>query len=129
MVDDHQLIIDGLMALLKSEDEILVAGVANNGREALQMLHLLEPDLVLMDIDMPVMNGIDALREIKKKDPSPRVIILSMHGDEEYVRRAILSGARGYLRKDSKPTELGLASSTTQPSPSHHTRVGKSAIT
>ena len=106
MVDDHQLIIDGLISLLNKREDILVAGVANNGRDALQMLKIVEPELVLMDIDMPVMNGIDALREIKKTNPSTRVIILSMHEEAGMIKNLVALGADGYLLKSCSQEEL-----------------------
>ncbi len=106
IVDDHQLIIDGLISLLKNREDILVAGVANNGREALQMLKVVDPELVLMDIDMPVMNGIDALREIRKTNPSTRVIILSMHEEAGMIKNLVALGADGYLLKSCSQEEL-----------------------
>jgi two-component system, NarL family, nitrate/nitrite response regulator NarL len=106
MVDDHQLIMDGLISLLKSREDMLVAGMANNGREALQMLKIVEPDLVLMDIDMPVMNGIEALREIKQTSPSTRVIILSMHEEAGMIKNLVALGADGYLLKSCSQEEL-----------------------
>jgi DNA-binding NarL/FixJ family response regulator len=106
MVDDHQLIVDGMISLLKNKEDILVAGVANNGKEALQMLRVLEPELVLMDIDMPVMNGIDALREIKKTNPGTRVIILSMHEEAGMIKNLVALGADGYLLKSCSEEEL-----------------------
>lgn len=112
MVDDHQLIVDGMISLLKNKEDILVAGVANNGKEALQMLRILEPDLVLMDIDMPVMNGIDALREIKKTNPGTRVIILSMHEEAGMIKNLVALGADGYLLKSCSEEELFRAINT-----------------
>jgi len=106
IADDHQLIIDGLISLLKNEEEIFVAGMANNGKEALQLLPVLEPDLVLMDIDMPVMNGINALREIKKTYPAIRVIILSMHAEAGMIKSLVDLGADGYLLKSCSQDEL-----------------------
>lgn len=112
MVDDHQLIVDGMISLLKNKEDILVAGVANNGKEALQMLRILEPDLVIMDIDMPVMNGIDALREIKKTNPGTRVIILSMHEEAGMIKNLVALGADGYLLKSCSEEELFRAINT-----------------
>lgn len=106
LVDDHQLILDGLISLLKIHDAILVAGLANNGREALQMLNVVDPDLVLMDVDMPVMNGIEALMEIKKSSPSTRVIILSMHAEAGMIKNLVNLGADGYLLKNCSQDEL-----------------------
>ncbi len=106
LVDDHQLIIDGLKSLLKNTDEIVVTGEANNGREALRLLDILNIDLVLMDIDMPVMNGIDALKEIKKVKPGIKVIILSMHDESGMIKNLLAIGADGYLLKSASQEEL-----------------------
>ena len=106
LVDDHQLILDGLKSLLKNADELVVAGEANNGREALRFLGLLNVDVVLMDIDMPVMNGIDALREIKRIKPETKVIILSMHDESGMIKNLLAIGADGYLLKSTTQDEL-----------------------
>lgn len=106
LVDDHQLILDGLMSLLNNREEILVAGEAKNGRDALHLVKVVEPDLLLMDIDMPVMNGIDALREIKKMTPAVKVIILSMHEESGMIKNLMALGADGYLLKSCSQEEL-----------------------
>ena len=106
MVDDHQLIIDGLKSLMKNAGEIEIAGTANNGREALRVLEILTIDVVLMDIDMPVMNGIDALKEIKKGKPAIKVIILSMHDESGMIKNLLALGADGYLLKSTSQDEL-----------------------
>jgi len=106
LVDDHQLIIDGLKSLMKNTAEIMVTGEANNGREALRLLDILNVDVVLMDIDMPVMNGIDALKEIKKGKPAIKVIILSMHEESGMIKNLLAIGADGYLLKSTSQDEL-----------------------
>lgn len=106
LTDDHQIIIDGLKSLLKNQEEINVAAEASNGREALQILLFLTIDVVLMDIDMPAMNGIDALKEIRKSHPNVKVIILSMHNEAGMIRSLIDLGANGYLLKSCSQTEL-----------------------
>jgi DNA-binding NarL/FixJ family response regulator len=106
LVDDHQLIIDGLKSLLKNTDEIVVAAEANNGREALRILDLLEIDVVLMDIDMPVMNGIDTLKEMQKLNSRFKVIILSMHQEAGMIKSLMSIGAHGYLLKSCAQDEL-----------------------
>jgi len=106
LVDDHQIIIDGLKSLLKDSDEIVVSGEANNGREALRILDLLELDVVLMDIDMPVLNGIDTLKEIRKQSLAVKVIILSMHNEAGMIKSLINIGANGYLLKSSPQDEV-----------------------
>ncbi len=106
LVDDHQIIIDGLKSLLKNSEEIVVVAEANNGREALPILDLLELDVVLMDIDMPVMNGIDTLKEIRKQGLAVKVIILSMHNEAGMIKSLINIGADGYLLKSSSQDEV-----------------------
>lgn len=106
LVDDHQLILDGLNSLLNNREELLIAGEAKNGRDALQLVKLLEPDLLLMDIDMPVMNGIDALREMKKLAPAPKIIVLSMHEESGMIKNLMAMGADGYLLKSCSQDEL-----------------------
>lgn len=106
LVDDHQIIIDGLKSLLKDSEEIVVSGEANNGREALRILELLEIDVVLMDIDMPVLNGIDTLKEIRRCGSAVKVIILSMHNEAGMIKSMMNIGANGYLLKSSSKDEL-----------------------
>ena len=106
LTDDHQIIIDGLKSLLKNSDEIIVAAEANNGREALRILGLLSIDVLLMDIDMPVMNGIQALKEIRKQFRDVKVIILSMHNEAGMIKSLIDLGANGYLLKSCSQDEL-----------------------
>jgi two-component system response regulator NreC len=112
LADDHQLILDGLNSLLKNREDILVAGEAKNGRDALSLVKLLDPDIVLMDIDMPVMNGIEALKEIKKASPTTKVIILSMHEESGMIKSLMALGANGYLLKSCSQDELLGAIST-----------------
>lgn len=106
LVDDHQIIIDGLKSLLNNSDEIVVAGEANNGREALRIIDLITIDVILMYIDMPVMNGIDTLKEIGKRGLSVRVIILSMHQEAGMIKSLMNIGAHGYLLKSSSQDEV-----------------------
>lgn len=106
LTDDHQIIIDGLKSLLKNQDEISVAAEACNGREAIRILELISIDVLLMDIDMPVMNGIDALKEIRKNHPKVKVIILSMHNEAGMIKSLIDLGANGYLLKSCTQEEL-----------------------
>jgi two-component system response regulator NreC len=106
LVDDHQIIIDGLKSLLKNSNEISVVADANNGREALRILDILEIDVVLMDIDMPVLNGIDTLKEIGKQSFGVKVIILSMHNEAGMIKSLMNIGANGYLLKSCAQEEL-----------------------
>jgi len=106
LVEDHTIVRQGLRALLSGRDGIEVVGEAENGREALEMVKNLSPDVVIMDISMPDLNGIDATRLIRKAYPKTQVLILSMHCSEEYVRPALRAGASGFLVKGSGLSDL-----------------------
>ncbi|HEY6260346.1 MAG TPA: response regulator transcription factor [Nitrospiraceae bacterium] len=108
LADDHVLIRAGLRALLHSLPNIEVIGEASDGHEAVDVIARHQPDVVIMDIGMPGLNGVDSTRRIVKQCPGTRVIILSMHANEEYVGRALEAGARGYLLKGAEPAELEL---------------------
>lgn len=109
LADDHQLVRAGLRELLQGLGDIQVVGEASNGREALQMAQTLRPDVVLMDIGMHELNGLEATARVSRDFPDVRVIILSMHADREYVLRAFRAGAAGYLLKDADPAQLEMA--------------------
>ena len=106
IVDDHQIILDGLTSLLSGKGDIRVVGTANNGKEALETLNILTVDVVMMDIDMPVINGLDAARKIKQKTNPPKIIILSMHHESGMVKNLIELGVDGYLIKNSGKEEM-----------------------
>ena len=106
LADDHAIVLDGLCALLEVEKDIRIVGVASNGREAVRQVQNLNPDVVIMDIAMPKLNGIEATQQILEIFPSIRVIILSMHSSNEYIFRALQAGARGYLLKASAGQEV-----------------------
>lgn len=108
LVDDHVLIRAGLRALLHSLPNIEVIGEASDGHEAVEVIARHQPDIVIMDIGMPGLNGVDSTRRIVKECPGVRVVILSMHANEEYVGRALDAGAMGYLLKGAEPAELEL---------------------
>ena len=109
IVDDHKIIRDGLKILLSNHGSINVVGEAENGREAIKITLEKRPDIVIMDIGMPVMNGIEATRQIVKDLPETKVIALSMHYDKQYVSGMLASGAKGYLLKDCAGEELSKA--------------------
>jgi two-component system nitrate/nitrite response regulator NarL len=109
LVDDNTVVRHGLSRLLKDDSDFLVVGEARNGRESVTMARSLHPDVVLMDISMPVMNGLEATRQIKVADPSIKVIILSAYDDKEYVDSAKAGGAAGYLTKMTFSDTLALA--------------------
>jgi two-component system, NarL family, response regulator NreC len=106
LADDHSLVRKGLRLLLESQEGMLVVGEASDGREAVKLAAELLPDIAILDIAMPNLNGIEATAQIAKVGSDVRVIILSMHSDESYVVRALDAGARGYLLKDSAEEDL-----------------------
>jgi DNA-binding NarL/FixJ family response regulator len=112
LADDHVLVRAGIRTLLEKIPNVKVIGEATSGREALEMVKTKTPDLVLMDIAMANLNGLEALSRITKDFPSVKVMILSAHANEEYVIRALRSGAAGYLLKDAATAELELAVSS-----------------
>ena len=99
--DDQDIVRDGLELLLKLEPDIEVVGIATDGAEAIDIVEKEKPDLVLMDLKMPVMNGVDATREIKAKYPGVKILVLTTYGTDEWVFDAIRAGASGYLLKDA----------------------------
>src|SRR3954463_3064246 len=109
LADDHTLLRAGIRALLEDLQGVEVVAEAADGREALALVEAHRPDVVLLDIAMPHLSGLDVAARLTRDQPEVKVLILSMHKDEAYVRRAILAGAAGYLLKDSDTEELGLA--------------------
>ncbi len=109
LADDHTVVRDGLRLLLESQDDITVVGEAADGRQAVRQVQKLKPDVVIMDIAMPELNGIEATQNICKTCPSSRVLILSMHASKEYIFRALKAGATGYLLKESAGREVIIA--------------------
>jgi two-component system, NarL family, response regulator NreC len=106
LADDHIVMRTGLRALLERQTNLEVVGESENGRETIELAASLKPDVVVMDVGMPVLNGIEATKTITGQHPTTAVVILSMHADESYVMRALKAGARGYLLKDSAPADL-----------------------
>ncbi len=109
VADDHTLVRAGLTSLIARLSDMEVVGEASDGRHAMRMVRELKPDLVLMDIAMPGLNGLEAAERIKSLEPQIKIIILSMHASEEYVAQALKAGASGYLLKDAATTELEMA--------------------
>ena len=107
LADDHRLVAEGLKQLLTPEFELL--GVVEDGRELVKEAKRLRPDVIVADITMPHLNGIDALEQLKKKDPQARVVFLTMHREVAYARRALDAGASGFILKHSAPEELVMA--------------------
>lgn len=106
MVEDHQIVSDGLMKLLQDEDDIEVVEVINNAQDALEFIDNNQLDIVMSDITMPGMSGLEFTQIVAEKYITPKVLLLSMHEDEEYVLTAVDNGAMGYLTKDVKRSEL-----------------------
>lgn len=109
LCDDHTLVRAGIRALIEEIPGAVIVGEADNGREAVSLAARHRPHLVVMDISMREMNGIEATARILAEDPTIRVLILSMHATEDFVHRALRAGARGYIVKDSVPLELRMA--------------------
>jgi two-component system, NarL family, response regulator NreC len=106
LADDHTVVRSGLRALLERQNNFEIVGEAQNGRETVSLCASLQPDVVVMDVGMPLLNGIEATKALLKQSPSTGVVILSMHSDESYVMRSLQAGARAYLLKDSAPSDL-----------------------
>lgn len=106
LADDHILVRNGIKAMLESETELNVVGEASNGREALAVARSLHPDILVLDIRMPEMTGLEAAAQLAEVSPQTRAVILSMHDSEEYVLQALDSGAYGYLLKDTDKGEF-----------------------
>lgn len=106
LADDHEIVREGLRALIEKRTDMEVAGEANSGWEAVRLVRKLTPNLIIMDISMPDLNGIDATRQVLAESPKVRVVALSMHSDKRFVLGMLKSGARGYLLKESAFKEL-----------------------
>src|SRR5687768_15429403 len=109
LAEDHQIVREGFRALLKHERDIEVVGEAETGREAVQLTRKLRPDVVVMDIAMPLLNGLEATRQIRKDFPDTKVLILSAHSDDAYVQQVTELGAAGFLLKQTSSHDLSTA--------------------
>ena len=121
LADDHAVVRAGIRAMLESLGGIEVVGQATNGREALALVEQHHPDVLLCDISMPEMNGLEATTRVVKESPNVRVIIVSMHTSEEYVWQALKAGATGYLLKDAEASELDFAIRAVLSGTTYHT--------
>ena len=106
LADDHNVLRKGLRRILEEQPDLEVVGEASDGRQAAQLAQTLKPDIVVMDIAMPLMNGLEATRQILQRNPSLNVLILSMYSDENYIVQVLRAGARGYLLKDTAEEDL-----------------------
>jgi DNA-binding NarL/FixJ family response regulator len=106
LADDHGIVRRGLRSLLETQPGLEVVGEASDGLEAVRLCEDSRPDILILDIAMPKLNGIEVASRVQKLDPAPRVIVLSMHTDESYIIRALAAGARGYLLKDATDEDL-----------------------
>lgn len=109
IAEDHTILREGLKALLLSSTELEVVGEAEDGREAVKLASELAPDLILMDLSMPRMNGIEAIKEIKKRRPDIKILVLTVYKTEEYVLASLQAGADGYILKEANHSEFLLA--------------------
>lgn len=106
IVDDHQIVIDGLEKIIETDDEMELVSTASDGKEAVDKIMIFKPDLVLMDLDMPVMNGLEASKYLLSKLPNLKIIILTMHGEHAVVEKMMSLGISGYLTKTADKEEL-----------------------
>ncbi len=106
IADDHQIFLDGLKSLLNGEEGISVIGEARNGRQVLTLLKTMSPHIILMDINMPEMNGLEATQQVVKEHPGVKIIMLTMHERADYITQMIEAGASGYLLKNSSRSDL-----------------------
>jgi two-component system, NarL family, response regulator NreC len=109
LADDHTIVRKGLLSLLLDREDINVVGEAENGRDAVIQIEQLQPDVVVMDITMPLLNGLEATRQIKRRWPHIQVVILTVHTAEEYIFQILQAGASGYIVKQAAPKELIMA--------------------
>lgn len=109
IAEDHRILREGLRSILTSNPDVEIVGEADNGLDAIRCTDKFKPDLLMIDLSMPKMNGLDAISEIKKSLPDTKILVLTIHKDEEYIYASLKAGADGYLLKDATRTELLLA--------------------
>ncbi len=109
IAEDHTILREGLRALLSVNPELDIVGEARDGQEAIRSVEKFKPHLILMDLSMPRMNGMDAIKEIKKRSPETKILVLTVHKNEEYILATLQAGADGYVLKDSTHSELEMA--------------------
>ncbi|MEN6412115.1 MAG: response regulator transcription factor [Veillonellales bacterium] len=114
LADDHKLLRSGLKLLLQRNPDMLVVGESADGEQTIQLFEQLKPDILLLDLSMPNMSGIECLKEIKSRHPDARVIVLTMHEDESYIKRAMQAGAAAYVHKSAADTDLFKAIASVQ---------------
>ena len=112
IVDDHPMVAEGIQSILESYDDISVVATLTNGREAVEQMNVLRPDVVLMDLNMPEIGGLTATEMLLEANPDTRILILSMHDSPEYISTALGHGARGYVLKDVPTEEIKIAIDT-----------------
>lgn len=109
LADDQDILVEGLKLILGAEEDIEIVGTANNGRKAYEICKWKKPDVVLMDIQMPELNGVEATAMIKNNFPNTKIIVLTTFNDDQYIYDALKNGASGYLLKDTSPSEIAKA--------------------
>ncbi len=109
IAEDHTILREGLRALLSTDPDLEIVGEARDGQEAIRSVEKSKPNLILMDLSMPRMNGMDAIKEIKKRSPETKILVLTVHKNEEYILATLQAGADGYVLKDSTHSELEMA--------------------
>ena len=106
LADDHRILREGIRALIEDQEDMQVVGESEDGLETVKMVAKLQPDVVVMDIAMPLLNGLEATRQIRRDFPQVKVLILTMHDNEEYIRQVLAAGALGYVLKDAAARDL-----------------------
>lgn len=109
LAEDHTILREGVRALLSSDPDLEIVAEASDGREALRLVEEIEPELLITDLSMPRMSGVEAIKAIKKRSPKTKILVLTVHKNEEYIQATLRAGVEGYLLKDSTTAELLLA--------------------